>query len=458
MNRGNRTLYAHWLDPEYLTWRARSIFDMRQRQQKIETLLKMHAVIGDCIRLSDVQLTDSLAILTLFNNPDFRQFVDAFPDFFSLRSRPATEFDKIGSEQLATVLNGLGRALGQGWFSSTFENVEVVRDIAKKFASVTNEEDAIRACNSLLRNLPQERVSGLLYGVRHFCSVPDRVTSCKDSGSFYDTVLAEAENRLIREGASTDLIKSTLRFVEKYPDKERHRRTPAIIALHEAGLGNAANRVAYFNIIQAWNIGVSNTLQAHRDEAPAFDIVDPLPLYFGQFREATLETNITLADQEVLEGVSTTNWHPAQLTWETIRRIRGDETCRTQIAAYQQKLTTGNVVDKEFRSLTAAVASALSTESLRPLENFAQHTAIGRDIGNIMSCLGLGLSSVNSTLGFACLIGARAVSLPHDVSKLVLWTKKVKSKPEIAAGIKDYAIRYNLHRWTNDGEESSESE
>lgn len=348
----NRTLYAHWLDPEYLGWRAESVFYLQRRQEKIESLLKMHAVLGNRVLLSDVQLTDSRAILSLFNDISFRRFLEAFPDFLSLRSPPANAFKAVKSANLAAILSGLGKAHGDHWVSSTFRDAKIVKSISEKFKSSSYEQDAAAICKACLRDEKDPFLRGLLYGVHHFCAFPQQVTPCSESGSSFDVVLHEAEALLSREGISPNKVQAALRYINDHAKPgQLHKRTPAVLALHEAGLQDPANRVVYFNIIQAWNIGVSNTLRADRDEAPAFEIVDPLPLLFGQFREATLETNVTVADQELLETVLTSRWHPSQLTWELIRRIRGNEKCRASISEYQYKLTTAETVGKEFVSL-----------------------------------------------------------------------------------------------------------
>jgi hypothetical protein len=456
----NRALYAHWLDPEYLTWRAAQVFNMQHRLEKIESLLKMHAVLGDCLRLSDVQLTDSLAILSLFSGEQFRQFVEAYPDFLSLKGHPSHGFANLKSEKLAVIFKGLERARDLGWFSSTFPDATLVREIERQFRSVIDEEHAVQKCNSLLKASPDKLVSGLLYGLRHFSTFSNQVSVSKDSDSSFNKVLEQAEDCLIRQGSSPAKVQATLQFIEEHTHPgQRRKRTPAVLALHEAGLNNPSNRVVYFNIVQAWNIGVSNTLRASRDEAPAFEMVDPLPLYFGEFREAVLEMpTLTLADHEIMREVSMSDWHPAQLSWETIRRIRSEERCRAAIAAYQQKLVSGNDVDKEFQLLIETVASALADEQLAPIHNFAQLTTIGKDVGSILTYLGAGLAIANPTYGLVCLAGRVVASLPHDASKVLLWIKKKKSKPEIAAGIRDYAIRYNLHRWQEDTEISGESD
>jgi hypothetical protein len=415
--------------------------------------LTCRAVLGNTIRLSDVQLTDCRSVLSLFNDVNFRRFLETFPDFLSLRSRVATKFEKVKSPALAAILSGLERARGDDWVSSTFKNVEMVKDVAKQFESSSYEQDAADVCKKRLQEEKDDLVKGLLYGVHHFCGFPQQVTPCTDSGSSFDVVLDKAEALLTRESMSPDKVQATLQYIKKHGKSgERHKRTPAVLKLHDAGLKNPANRVVYFNIIQAWNIGVSNTLHADRDEAPAFEIVDPLPLMFGEFREATLEANATLGDHEFLQEVYASNWHPAQLTWEVIRRIRKDEKCRACISNYQYKLGAGEPIREEFRSLTEAIANALAKERLAPVENVTQIAAVGKDIGNYVSWLGNFIAAAHPKVGLFCLIGEKVAKAAQPSFKVALGKLRSQYRSEIASGLKDYAIRYNLHRWTDIGE------
>src|SRR4051812_22176270 len=85
-----RTIYAHWLDPDYLGRIIVPEYCHPTRILQFQTMLKMHAMLGDCVLLSDIQLVESRSLLLCFADPHFRNFIaDRFNEsFLQLRPRP----------------------------------------------------------------------------------------------------------------------------------------------------------------------------------------------------------------------------------------------------------------------------------------------------------------------------------------------------------------------------------
>jgi len=91
-------LYAHWLDGEWL--RIAHPISVEGRSLTVqgvaEGALKLHALFGTRIALSDVQLTDSPVVVRLFANPDFREYLKHDSGFLTSSQIPEAEFRMNG--------------------------------------------------------------------------------------------------------------------------------------------------------------------------------------------------------------------------------------------------------------------------------------------------------------------------------------------------------------------------
>src|ERR1700759_681614 len=116
-------LYAHWLDPDYCGKHVVPSAPIVEQQTRFNALLKMHALAGDCIHVSDVQLIESRVLLLNFHDPGFRRFLKKHPDFLRLIAQPT---DDLGakSERLARICSGLARIsrFGDTYIPNTFES------------------------------------------------------------------------------------------------------------------------------------------------------------------------------------------------------------------------------------------------------------------------------------------------------------------------------------------------
>jgi hypothetical protein len=140
----NRSYYAHWLDPDYTGRFALPRYQLPERVAEFETLLKMHAILGDSICINDIQLIESTALLLVFANDGFsRGFLPRHPDFLKLVARPSDRFSAL-SPRRARICSGFGRILsfGDSYIPATFESAETVPHIGRMFAAARNDGQA----------------------------------------------------------------------------------------------------------------------------------------------------------------------------------------------------------------------------------------------------------------------------------------------------------------------------
>lgn len=90
-------VYAHWLDPEFVD-------ALNRKAGMLERSLKVHALLGDTLVLSDIQLIDSPLIYRLFAKDDFRQFLRDFPAFMQVVAQPT-----LGNDRYSIVARSLER-------------------------------------------------------------------------------------------------------------------------------------------------------------------------------------------------------------------------------------------------------------------------------------------------------------------------------------------------------------
>jgi len=76
-----RHIYAHWLDPDYLGKHVLPNDQLHERRRQFDAFLKMHAIAGDCMHISDVQLIESRVLLLSFADSGFRLFIDKHRNF-----------------------------------------------------------------------------------------------------------------------------------------------------------------------------------------------------------------------------------------------------------------------------------------------------------------------------------------------------------------------------------------
>ena len=123
-------LYAHWLDGEWQKIAYPVVVEGSDSSLRdiAEGALKLHALFGTRIGISDVQLSDSEVMLRLFATPEFRKYLASDEEFLTLVAHPR---DGISDPRLARATRGIARSFEPGWMTS-LPNVDV--DTIRRFA------------------------------------------------------------------------------------------------------------------------------------------------------------------------------------------------------------------------------------------------------------------------------------------------------------------------------------
>lgn len=456
-----RTVYAHWLDPEYTSFRWPDPV-VKRRLRYIFEVLKLRAIMGDAIYVSDVQITDSRALLELFCDKEFVRCMKARPDFLRL---VAIETDDLGAsdQRLKIIESSLVRTLGPTWRSSTFRDAEVPKDIARHVQK-QRPADAEAFADALEKFTPSAKLpdadkrflGGMIEALKYFATATSQVSPAKPPGSsntpriYYDDVLkkAEADPKLTPHFRRS--VRSTLKFMGKAGRRNTHRRAPVVSALEEAGLDNIMNYMHLSHVIQAWNLAVAGTVQAGGQDVPRFWRAVPIPALQGSIGEVTVPgVNATIVDQDVLEGLSH-HWHPADISWAQIALVRRN--CAAAIEAFQLDQTAalrrsllkcaGKVIAE---SGTSSPSLLLSTEGGLAGELFGQIRKGSRFIKEYSDGIPP-LVRLGAEVG--ALLLAPALSAPVDIGDWLLQCAerefRRRESNQIAENIESQMVRYNL--------------
>jgi hypothetical protein len=372
----SRSFYCHWLDPEYLAIRGARKSVLDQRRQEIVGLLKMKAIFGDRVYLSDVQLNDSRVIFEMFVDKGFRAFLREHHDFLHLEAVPAKELS-AAPEQLAVVGAALVRTLwkGSGWGSSTYGSPERTQSIAKAYLTIKSQSDLEgllrprgslgklrHACSSSGRQ-EDKLVVGMLNAIEHFASPLGSWGASHQLPKSYYEILEETAERLSSNDTRRKHVESALRFtkdMQQGTPKNRRGRSMALAKLEQDGLTSPEARRSYLLIIHAWNIGVSVSVGAEQDDALGFLDFEPFYDLYGETKEQTV---VGLSDWELFEYVrreSAVDWHPALVTWPSIAEIR--RKCQIEILKYQDSIRDRVNDEDAFRDVVRC-ASRIITEN-----------------------------------------------------------------------------------------------
>lgn len=313
-------LYAHWLDGEFLHPRCGTQDQLDKRRSELEDLLKLHALFGNSLHLSDMQLIDSRLVLELFANPGFFRFISRCPDFFRLVASPQIAADEFKTQgALAVVGAGLARARRPGWISSLFKSPRITKDVADKFASVKSKGEAqafFRKQHTIMAvsNTDRLYLRGMFCALKHFTVGvgSDQVESSEEKSRSFLDILNTLEG--VDYPAVARSIKSTIKFA-----MGSHARST--ILKQWRGTVTGPQRRLYLNIVQAWNLNVSRSVHADYDSAYIFRGTFPLPMYFGELDQIVAPVG-QVGDDELFRNVEKLQWHPRDIEWAQIAQVR----------------------------------------------------------------------------------------------------------------------------------------
>ncbi|MGW1930481.1 hypothetical protein [Streptomyces sp. NPDC001919] len=396
-------IYAHWLDGEHLR-----VSGWSPQDTSLAVMLKIQALLGHTVVLSDVQLIDSHAVQALFETEDFRSFVRGCPSF--LRCTTAAP---AGSDPFALVTTGLKRALEPGWLSSSFDTAEPLVRLSEAvlergganpgplFARGTALGSRYEEGGAIRRRL--EAVAWTLHHFSREAGVP-LGTSVVTRPSSYHDVLEEVAALPGLPARDYAPVEHTLAFLDAHVEPaDRHRRSVLFARLeamdspHATAIWNTAT--------QAWNAAVQRTLGTDGASPRSLPQAADIGLYLGHPTDALFEP----AGPEAT-GAGAHTMAPdrlaavAGLSWQDIAKIHQDETVTRQRDAFQTALRSGETAaaDDALPALLRAIRRKLPATAERPgsLAWAAAETGLGLAGASLALASGETLGLLGPALAF----------------------------------------------------------
>lgn len=328
-------LYAHWLDGEWSKIAYPVAVTGRYSLQCIaERTLKLHALFGTRIAISDIQLTDSPAIALLFANPDFRKYLSHDSGFLTLVSHTR----EAAHSRFALATSGLHRASEGKHWATSFPGIsnEVIRSFAESVLSLDSTSVAYKlshpncAPRQIIKKTPiqehQEILEGILEGIRHFTrkngGPSERAREIPRSYMEFLEETLGAPGLPIHDYDEINKIRSSV--IELVGEEHLKARSSLIRVMEtkepDRKLWNPKWHRIWNTVVHTWNSNVARTVGARESIAPLPDAVIP---FRGAITDVT--SPFTSNDGEVsstrlglLPGLS---FDPDSLTWANILEI-----------------------------------------------------------------------------------------------------------------------------------------
>jgi hypothetical protein len=397
-------IYAYWLDGEHLR-----LSGWDPRDDSLAVMLKIQALLGHAVVLSDVQLIDSPVVQTLFESDDFRSFVRSCPGFLR-----CTTGAPSGSEPFTLVTAGLPRTLEPGWLSSSFDTAEPLIRLSE---AVLERRDAnpgpLFARGTALGALYEEggpirrRLQAVAWTLHHFSSeagVP-LGTSTVARPSSYCEVLEEVAELPGLPGHDYEPVARTLAYLNDHlGESDRHRR--ALLSAH-LDATNPPHRIAMGNTAtQAWNAAVQRTLGTDGASPRSLPRAADVGLYLGSPTDALFEPLPSGAASPAGPGLATNHLAAVgALSWQDIAKIQLDEAVTRLRDDYQRAL----------RAADAAAADDALAALLRAVRK--KLPAVGHGSGHLgWAAVEAGLAGAGLAIGAADTFGFAAPALAFGLA------------------------------------------
>ena len=274
----SRTLYAHWLDGEWLRI-AHTVLveDSGSTLYSIaEDALKLHALFGTRLAISDVQLTDSEVVVSLFADREFREYLACDRDFLRLVAVPRRD---ITNPRLATATRGLARAVEQPDWTTSLKGMDV--DVIKRFAEpILNSDqpdtgrwlkERRKGPGAVIRAYPQYQryLDGMLRGICHFSrSRGGPIGQATFSGRDYTHVIRDTLNSPQFDPTNYNLLEQVWKSIEEFVPDENARvgRSTLLKAIGTKGIDRNSwpkeHHPLWNTVVHAWNANVCDTVGA----------------------------------------------------------------------------------------------------------------------------------------------------------------------------------------------------
>ena len=315
-------VYAHWLDPEF-------VGALGDDARMLQRSLKVHALRGDTLILSDIQLIDSPIIYRLFARDDFRQFLKDFPGFMQVIARPSH-----GNGRYPIVSRSLERASRKGWIPSGVKVPGVITDLSRLILETGWVDPDIwqtREGRRLLAAAGEhgKDLRGIVHCLDHFANggrdVVVRAPETTATETFYD-VLVELRNRVDLESEHRQQIEGTLNWIQKNLEPDEWFFRSAVMT----GIGRAARtpqqQMIWNTVNQAWNSAVETTIDPDAGSTGYLPYSPPIGVYRhtpynGLLAIDSPHDSTPLTMPSLRSRLTSVSWDPLAMNWTTLREI-----------------------------------------------------------------------------------------------------------------------------------------
>ena len=369
-------LYAHWLDGEWLKIAYPVLVEgpYHTLHGIAEGALKLHALFGTRIAISDVQLTDSGVMVRLFANPEFRDYLRHDRGFLTLVAEPPKDRKGIDNQRLATAPRGLSRAFETaGWTTSlSGMKVDVIKEFGETILSLDDLDtahcarDRSKGPGRIIAKYPQhaEMLDGILRAICYFVmKTGGPIESPAKTPRRYTEFIEDAlESRGVRsedEGALEEIWKTIQDWVK---DSEAPGARSSVLKAIEAKEPDRSKWTLEWHrlwntVVHAWNNNVCDTVGAKRAS------IAPLPHAVVTYRGEISDVAGPFKRKGwILQPTNTRKYpvltfDPSSLGWDSVR----DAICKTrgQRAEFQMALQIGD--KREIEEAGAGLVRGLAT-------------------------------------------------------------------------------------------------
>lgn len=336
-------LYASWLDGEYLslTRGIRNTVD-----SGIARLLKLHALFGNTIVLSNIQAVDSEIVQALFNNEGFRSYLAERPSFFRLVAHTR---DPISYSEFDIAVSGLVRATLPGWISSSLQTPRPIVELAEAILGAGSRVDPREAARPVVSSwkMYAEQLTGIAEATWFFSSQGHASVPANEQWplSYFEVMRMCLEADDLHPDDEKALTRA-ISFVEnKVDDAAALRyRSPVLREIRRVSLLDHEGQLAsvWPTIVNAWNYAAQQSVGAEGGSIGYLPLAVPIATYLDR----PLNVLVHASEPNVLSRIPrepvvvNLSWDPESIPWRQISQLvteTSDTRERFQFASIRQE-------------------------------------------------------------------------------------------------------------------------
>jgi hypothetical protein len=374
-------LYAHWLDGEWqkVAYPVTVAHQYMSLQRTAEGWLKLHALFGTRVALSDIQLTDSPVLPKLFVDPEFRNYVEYDRSFLTLVAYPRAGFEGLKA-RLGRATRGLDRAQRNGWKTSL---PDITVDEIKKFSEPillfdgqpdTGKwlKDKSSGPGKVIASLPQHRelLEGMLRGICHFTKKTGghSETPIQAKPRFYTDFIVDVLNSKGLGREEYNALEQVWLGIEQHwvPDSSLRKNRSALLNAMEnkepdRNKWSPELHRIWNTVVHAWNENVSTTVGA--DRSSISELPGAIVPFRGIISDIVEQERGGLLKARMPKAPPFLSFDPAILTWKQVHEaVRNTRTFRQKFQHSLQKRDNG-LIAASGEELTAKLQEEIALKS-----------------------------------------------------------------------------------------------